>query len=181
MKKSIFLLSFFLSFFLKAQDKTARIASPQATNAVNAIDYLTISLPLDRSVYQRNTSNEATITVAGQLGIVGRTNWVRYTVEKLDKFGVYQSDQIPSTSLLLSPIVSNGGLFSISLTLPTGWYSVKIQQNYGYGRLGISNNTTTTKTVKVGVGEVIFFAGQSNAQGVSGVRSPDTGPEYDCI
>lgn len=109
MKKSILFFLCCISFFVKAQDKNARLASPQS---ILSVDYLTISLPLDRSVYQRNSNNEATITVAGQLGIVGRTNWVRYTVERLDKAGIYQADQIPATSLPLSPIVSNGD-FSI--------------------------------------------------------------------
>jgi hypothetical protein len=183
MKKSIFFLSFFLSFFLKAQDNTARLANSQRVSSVNSVDFLTISLPLDRSVYQRNSSNKATITIAGQLGIVGFTNWVRYTVERLNKAGVYQGDEGSVISLPVNEIVSKGGLFSVERELPTGWYRIKIQQNYSYRPSGFGNNITTTKYVKVGVGEVIFIAGQSNAQGIDNVRAPDSGPdgEYDCI
>ena len=149
MKKSLFFLFLLVSFHLKAQDKTSKLASPQS---ILSVDYLTISLPLDRAVYQRDTNNRAEITIAGQLGILGRTNWVRYTIEKLDKFGAYDSDYTPATSLLLAPIVANGGLFSVKVILPTGWYSVKIQQNFGYGAFGIRDNTTTTKSVDAVVG-----------------------------
>lgn len=76
MKKSI--------FFFKAQDKTSRLADPQSTNAVNAIDYLTISLPLDQSVYQRNTNNETTITVAGQSDFVGITSSIEWQLVRID-------------------------------------------------------------------------------------------------
>jgi hypothetical protein len=125
------------------------------------------------------------ILLAGQLGIIGWTNWVRYSVDKLKKDGSFDVNQISNTSLSLGPIVADGGLFSVNITLPTGWYRINVQQN-----TGLFGNTTTTKSVKVGVGEVIFFAGQSNAQGVNGVRSPgfgknpgdsDYSPEYDCV
>jgi Secretion system C-terminal sorting domain/Carbohydrate esterase, sialic acid-specific acetylesterase len=100
---------------------------------------------------------------------------VRYSIDKLDKNGNVTGTQIASTSLSLSPIIANGGLFSVNILLPVGWYRIKVEQSTGlFG-------TITTKSVKVGVGEVLFFAGQSNAQGISGVSPPNTGTEYDCI
>jgi hypothetical protein len=57
MKKSIFFLSFFLSFFLLKAQNPGRIAYSKI-----------ISLPLDRAVYQRNSNNSATIKLATQLG-----------------------------------------------------------------------------------------------------------------
>ena len=102
MKNLILFLLLLVTLSLTAQDKSSRIASPQA------VDNLTLSLPLDRSVYQKDAGNKASIRLAGQIGIIGFTNWVRYAVEKLKKNGDSDGILIPPTDIPPGPIVENG-------------------------------------------------------------------------
>ena len=102
-------------------------------------------------------------------------------MEQLDKYGNNPSPgiyYIPPTTISDASLIQNNGLFSTDLNLATGWYKITVDVSVFYA----PNRTVLLgESVKVGVGEVLFFAGQSNAQGVSGVRSPDTGAEYDCV
>jgi hypothetical protein len=142
-----------------------------------------ISLPLDRAVYQRNSNNSAIVKFATQLNYVSnmQTGTAKYYVEKLDKYGNNPSPgtyHIGPTVISDASLIQNNGLFNTDLTLATGWYKITVTVNVFYRP---NQTTPMTESVKVGVGEVLFFAGQSNAQGISGVRSPDTGTEYDCV
>lgn len=172
MKKLIlFLFTFLLNFCTNAQSPS-RLAYSKI-----------ISLPLDRAVYQRNSSNSATVKLATQFsyGSNIQTGTAKYYVEQLDKYG---NNPSPGTYYIAPIVISdnlliqNNGLFSVDLVLPTGWYKITVTANFFY-----RTNATTplSESVKVGVGEVLFFAGQSNAQGVADIRSPDTGVEYDCV
>jgi hypothetical protein len=150
----------------------ARIAN---TGAVNKH---TITLPMERAVYQR-VGDQATIRLAGQLRTIKLINRVEYRVRKLDKFGNVVSTQIDWTILPLFSTVNSGGLFNTTVTLPTGWYDTQVRT-----RFSLNNTYEESDPVKFGIGEVLFFAGQSNAQGVplqSEGYAPAFSNTYDCI
>lgn len=123
----------------------------QAQNTTN----LTVSLPLNRAVYQRNQSGTSLITVKG-------------TYEK-------QVDRIEARLTVLNG-VGNAGEWSDWKTLQElplnrnfkgvmsvnqGWYKLELR--------GVLNGTVlgdVASVSKVGVGEVFIIAGQSNAEGV---------------
>ncbi|HAK76131.1 MAG TPA: hypothetical protein DCM71_04300 [Runella sp.] len=149
--------------------------------AVNAVPVHTITLPLERTVYQR-VNNEATIRLAGQLRTIRFISQVQYKVEKLDKYGTVTGIQTDWTSLALNPIILSGGLFSTTLNnVPTGWYNVQIRTRLGFTGSLYEYSAPT----KFGIGEVLFFAGQSNAQGapldLAGGTPTFSGQPYDCI
>ena len=179
MKNRILLLLFCVLGWESIAQKNARITGTEA------IPIIKLYLPLNRAVYQR-VNNVATFKLAGQLGYLGTTQFVSYKVENLDKFGNVTGTYTDWTNFPLGPIAQSGGLFNKDLTLPTGWYSIQVRQKTKFGNffsLYFSDN------IKVGVGEVLFFAGQSNAQGqrlgiengISRGGTPQLGTPYDCI
>jgi Carbohydrate esterase, sialic acid-specific acetylesterase len=126
-----------------------------------------ISLPLDRTVFQQDkNAKNAPFVLAGQvLGYYPGGGNVAFQIESLDKMGAYVS-----TTQSWTAISHNAtGFFSRTLTLSTGWYKITVQ---------FLNQTTS---IKVGIGEVIFVAGQSNAQGIDYGSIPNLGTDYDCI
>lgn len=134
-----------------------------------------ISLPLDRTVFQQSSSNSTTFQLAGQVKFYnqsGSNPAPEYQIESLNKNGGVIS--VPQGWTNAGINYSATGFFNKTITLSTGWY-----------RITVRYNGTNTNAVKVGVGEVIFAAGQSNAQGVElgggngGI--PDLGTNYDCI
>jgi hypothetical protein len=139
-----------------------------------------ISLPLDRTVFQQNASNSATFQLAGQVKYYfssGATNAVpEYQIESLNKTGGLISIQQSWTNTGIN-YSTTSGFFNKTITLSTGWYRITVR--YDPFSLGYTNS------IKVGVGEVIFAAGQSNAQGVAingNVKGGiPVGANYDCI
>ncbi len=154
---------FFFSFSFFVNNLTA-IAVPTSVR---------ISLPLDRIVYQQNNSSVASFVLAGQVqGYYSGQNTVEYQIERLNKDGIVISTYLNWTSLALSAT----GFYKQDInTLPTGWYKISVRY--------LSSNTVS---VKVGVGEVIVAAGQSNAQGIDldnrGTTIPGSATvNYDCL
>lgn len=148
------------------------------------INAQTISFPIDRAVFQRNSnaiSATAPVTFAGVItenaSGTSTTNNSTYEIRRLRLDGVdvgaYQSPTTFQASEKTRIGTSLGYTFYFTKNIPTGWYQLKVKNG--------SNNVIST--IKFGVGEVFVIAGQSNAQGygigtygVSGVNNT-----YDCV
>ncbi|GAA4454794.1 hypothetical protein GCM10023189_21730 [Nibrella saemangeumensis] len=103
---------------------------------------VTVSRPVSRIVYQRNTSNTATVPVSGQAD-------PSITVINARLVSRQGGNQVSSTSLTVS-----NGRFSGALTnVPGGWYDLLLETSNG-----------TFRVERVGVGEVFIVAGHSVAQ-----------------
>ena len=124
MKKLIlFIFTFLFNFCLNAQSPS-RIAYSKI-----------ISLPLDRAVYQRNSSNSATIKLATQFGYGSniQTGTAKYYVEQLDKNGDNPSPgtyYIAPTTISDASLIQNNGLFNTDLSLATGWYKITVTARF---------------------------------------------------
>jgi Secretion system C-terminal sorting domain/Putative binding domain, N-terminal len=141
-----------------------------------------ISLPLNRTVFQQSASNSvfpipansATFQLAGQVKDYfssGTTTAVpEYKIEHLDPTGMFISIKENWTATNYS---NTTGFFNKTITLSTGWYRISVRYNP-------FSSSSFTDAIKVGVGEVIFAAGQSNAQGVDNGQTPIVS-NYDCI
>lgn len=116
-----------------------------------------LSFPIDYSVTQRNASNQATITIAGQL-TGGSSNaqdysgW--YRISTLNASG-----GVVSTGGWAGLGIGSTGQFYTTLLVSKGWYRLEIGT-------GGPATIVSTASVKFGVGDVFVIAGQSNAQGV---------------
>ncbi|RDB05583.1 3-coathanger stack domain-containing protein [Runella aurantiaca] len=112
---------------------------------------LSITFPFDGAVFQRNTSNTATISIAGSY-----TGGVERIEARLT--AVAGGTGVGWTSIDTSPAA---GLYKGTLSGVTGgWYTLEV-------RSVLFNNVVTTATLsRVGVGEVFVIAGQSNVQGI---------------
>lgn len=134
-----------------------------------------LSFPIDRSVTQRNNSDRASITIAGQ--IAGGSSSVSsyqlyYRTSTLDASG-----NATSTTGWNSVGFQSNGSFYITPTYSKGWYQLDMGVYNSY-----SGSIVVAASVKFGVGDVFVMAGQSNAQGVddSNWGLPSTGglPEW---
>lgn len=139
MKTNYWIKSLYLLFFLGL--------------APLAIAQIQITNPLSRAVFQRNSSNQATLYIAGN-----------YT-QKMDRiearFTPVQPGQGIATSwttILVNPL---GGNFIGAMTVAGGWYQMEVRGLLNGVQVG---NVATLD--RVGVGEVFVIAGQSNAQGI---------------
>ncbi len=124
---------------------------------------LRISFPAERSVYQRDVSGYATLTVSGS-----------YT-QAIDKVeikavSVYPGQGVDTDWLTLTTQPA-GGVFSGTVRLFGGWYTLLVR--------GLRNGAEVSQTAvsRTGVGEVFIIAGQSNAQGLRG--TPEGAPAQD--
>lgn len=117
----------------------------------NVYAQLNISFPFEGAVFQRSTSNVATLNIAGS-----------YTgsVDKIEArlTAVSGGNNIDWTAIHTNP---SGGNYTGSLSGVTGgWYTLEV-------RSILFNNVVHTSSIsRVGVGEVFVIAGQSNGQGV---------------
>ena len=108
---------------------------------------LSISSPLNRSVFQRNANNNATIIITGSC---------TQNVDKIQaRFITITEDATTNWQTISSNPVS--GIFSGSMILKGGWYKLEVQSLSG------TKVIATAQVEKVGVGEVFVIAGQSNA------------------
>ncbi len=117
-----------------------------------------LSFPIDRSVTQRNGSDQATVTVAGQVtsGSSSVYNYLLYyRTSTLDGSGGATS----TTGWIGLGMQSNGSFYTTP-TFDKGWYRLD---------MGVYSTTSgsivVAASVKFGVGDVYLVAGQSNAQG----------------
>lgn len=127
-----------------------------------AMAQLSISHPISRAVYQRNSSDYASITIAGQfLGSAPANYRIEYRLEALDVTnGSYVSTVVNWTSIVSNP---SFGLYSTSTAVSKGWYQLSVRA-YNIN----TSSTITSNDTKFGVGDVYLIAGQSNAQGING-------------
>ena len=113
-----------------------------------AVGYSQLSMPVSRIVFQRGTDNRATIPIQGDCP-PGTTS-----VEA--KATAINGGQ----TVDWTPIVgSSSGAFVGVLNLSAGWYQLDVRSLNG----GIQTGSWSID--RVGVGEVLIVAGQSNAQG----------------
>ncbi|WP_165372196.1 sialate O-acetylesterase [Emticicia agri] len=121
---------------------------------------IVLSHPMERMVFQRNNSNQGTITIAGTyLSEVDRIE--ARVVPKWVGSGT-------STNWIVIQNNPSNGYFSGTLTVQAGWYQLEVNAFK-------NNNLVDGKIIqRVGVGEVFAIAGQSNAQGGAGVSTSAT-------
>lgn len=118
---------------------------------------IVLSHPMERMVFQRNNANQGFITIAGTyLSEVDRIE--ARVVPKWENSGT-------ATSWTVIQNNPANGYFSGTLSAQGGWYQLEVN--------AFRNNTLVdTKIIeRVGIGEVFAIAGQSNAQGGSGVST----------
>lgn len=116
-------------------------------------------------VYQRNQQNVATIYIGGSFS--GQIDKIEARLITLDGTGnpKISSEETAWTNIVNSP--SKGNFLSSLSNIKGGWYSLEVralQNNVAIGEISI---------VKVGVGEVIVAAGQSNTQGEFAENKPN--------
>lgn len=117
-----------------------------------------ITSPVFQSVYQRNMAGQREIQVTGTFTM---------PVEKIEVRAVPviqgQGVESPWQTLQSAP---QGGVFSGTITLIGGWYSLEVR--------GVSDGKVIGRDVlsRFGVGEVFLIAGQSNAQGLRNYPGP---------
>ncbi len=107
---------------------------------------LNVSWPIDRAVFQRNSSGNASIIIAGQfLGTPFPANGqLQYQIRYMDKFGTETATQTSWTAI---PNPGLGKVFRVTTTVPTGWYRLYVRLMDGATQIG-------NYTLKFGVGEV---------------------------
>lgn len=110
-----------------------------------------VLFPYERQVFQRNQSNEATISILGNCSV--EANRVQAKLE------VVKAGQGVSTAWQdISPRPA-GGLFNGKIQAKGGWYTLKIRVYKGQTLLD------SAQVTRVGIGENYLIAGQSNSQG----------------
>ncbi len=114
---------------------------------------ISLTAPLERSVYQRELNNSATVTISGSYAL------------SMDKIEVHatpvaanQGTEVNWTTLQDNP---TGGVFSGTLRLVGGWYKLEVRGS----KKGVLIGSPAVVS-KTGVGEVFIISGQSNAQGM---------------
>ncbi|SDD83860.1 hypothetical protein SAMN04487996_102313 [Dyadobacter soli] len=119
------------------------------TNTCNA-QTVSLSYPINNSVLQRGTFNDAVVTFAGQL--VHNTLAVNlgYRIRSVSATGV-----VGAPGAVTSLNMADNGMFYTTQVINKGWYSVEILLN------GV-----VYASAKFGIRDVFIIAGQSNAQGV---------------
>lgn len=135
---------------------------------------MSLSHPINRAVYQRNSSGNATIPIAGQhIGSIPSRYGIEYSIDRISPVnGSYQYNAVYWTSVgNQNPAY---GLYNTTVNLPTGWYAITVR---AYDNL--TDQDISSATTKFGVGDVYVIAGQSNAQGASTTLPSET--EYDAV
>lgn len=172
MKNILILAGIFLCFVCKitqAQNnqRVKDIYSVTATSA-SISSGLVITYPIDRMVTQRNTSNNATISIAGQYSDFSTSLSQALNADyQILRMPLKENDtnNPPSIVINWTTISANhlgGGeyIFLLNENLQAGWYQLRVRLRK------ISNNqVVSTKSKLFGVGDVYFIAGQSNASG----------------
>ncbi|WP_019946050.1 sialate O-acetylesterase [Dyadobacter beijingensis] len=137
---------------------------------------MSLSLPLPRSVFQRNANNQASVIISGQLLPGSPSNYqIKYRYIKLKKDGT--DDVSGYTAWAYGTGSTYYGIYRFAVTFNTGWYNLEVGVFEG-----VNTYASLTSTVKFGVGDVIFIAGQSNAQGTDGITNSAVDNKfYDCV
>jgi len=135
-------------------------------NTLTSIAEITISYPLERTVFQRDKNNSATFAISGNF--TEPTDKVEIQLRALQ--GGHTSDWM---TLQQNP---QGGYYQGNITWSGGWYELEVR---GYFQ---NNHTGSAYLPRVGIGEVFIIAGQSNAQGLFGHGAVHTGDDrVNCV
>ncbi|NBA89057.1 T9SS type A sorting domain-containing protein [Emticicia sp. CRIBPO] len=137
MKKTLTLL-FFLSFFIQAKAQDV------------------IVWPKNNTIFQRNSSQQASFKVFFRLNTGATLIEYNYQKKKLLSDGSLTDDGSPSGWSGVSPTGNGMNNYNISLNLIAGYFEVKFRINSDNNRIITTN---------LGVGDVFVIAGQSNAGG----------------
>ncbi len=119
--------------------------------SINLLGQTSIIYPHNRQIFQRNSQNEASVSLLGKCN--QDLDLIQYKFEPVKKG---QGTLIDWTSLNTAPL---GGYFQENVLVKGGWYTLKIR-TYKNAKL-----VDSTSLQRVGVGENFIIAGQSNAQG----------------
>jgi hypothetical protein len=115
-----------------------------------------ISVPIEKAVYQRSSSNTANIPISGTY-----TQDPITTVQAQLKLVSDNSIVLPWTIIDSNPL---GGHFQGTLTnITAGWYILEIRT------LRSGTQVESSQINNIGIGDVFLIAGQSNAQGIDNV------------
>jgi hypothetical protein len=127
---------------------------------------IAITYPVNRAVFQRNSSNEAIIPIGGTF---------QRQIDRVDArlITVNGGNAVDWTNIATNP---NSGFFRGALAARGGWYRLEI-------RAIIAGNVVSSASLeRVGVGEVFVVSGQSNAQGYEGRGNPPaTDDRVNCV
>lgn len=111
--------------------------------------------PTPRAVYQRDAKGEREVIISGTFDI---------PIDKIEARAVPviagQGIDTPWKDLNPGGPAPKGGVFSGSIVLYGGWYTVEVRASKG------GNIVARDVLERLGVGEVFIIAGQSNAQGL---------------
>jgi len=133
---------------------------------VSVFAQVAITFPVNRAVFQRNSSNTGMIPIAGTF---------QTRVERIDArlTPINGGNAVDWTAISVNP---NFGTFIGNIFAQAGWYKLEIRASRG----GVIVGTSTIE--KVGVGEVLIISGQSNAQGYEGRGNPPANDDrVNCI
>ncbi len=133
---------------------------------VSVFAQVAITFPVNRAVFQRNSSNTGMIPIAGTF---------QTRVERIDArlTPINGGNTVDWTAISVNP---NFGTFIGNIFAQAGWYKLEIRASRG----GVIVGTSTIE--KVGVGEVLIISGQSNAQGYEGRGNPPANDDrVNCI
>ena len=127
--------------------------------------YARITYPINRTVFQQKPNDVTPISLAFQIDAIrftqdnGSSGGIPiYKVEQMDLqtgLNVISTPRNWTTTSLNSTLISN-------LSLAKGWYKVTLGVYFSDPQ---ANFTSELTSVKFGVGDVFFIAGQSNASG----------------
>ena len=112
---------------------------------------LTITSPVSRMVFQRNLSNEASVTIAGIAPSTATAVEARFVPLAIGQGAV--------TAWTPMRFLASSSAFRGKITAIAGWYRLDVRAKNG------TTIVAQTNVNRVGVGEVFIVAGQSNAYG----------------
>lgn len=119
--------------------------------SVVAVAQLTVTSPVPRMVFQRNSANEAIVSVAGMAPSTATTVEARFVPLAIGQGAV--------TAWTPMSLQAGSSAFRGQITVSAGWYRLDVRAKAGATQLA------QTTVNRVGVGEVFVVAGQSNAYG----------------
>lgn len=180
------LVAMLLSFVKTSNAQQSTVETTNNSNEISQTSLpsasgLVVSWPLDRMVVQRNSNNQANVSISIQYSDFSTSfsNAVKaeYQLVKVDNTTGNTNISIVKNWTLVqnvqSIISATGEYYSLmqESNLGTGWYKLNVKLSKLTGQL------VASKTIKFGVGDVYFIAGQSNAAGYEWIGLPQSSPD----
>ncbi|AWV97178.1 NPCBM/NEW2 domain-containing protein [Arcticibacterium luteifluviistationis] len=120
-----------------------------------------IDLPINKSVFQRNSSNQAIIYIAGTYSNTLVTSIQARLLNPTNSAVISGFDW---TIIKSNP--SKGQFYGQLNNVPAGWYKLEVRT------VNTGSVLSSTNVDRVGVGDVYLISGQSNAAGIDTVTVP---------